>query len=86
MNTRVAQNTLDIGSRCDSHDGHQSYHDKSKKFYRWLRLMDSSKLQEKYLHAVMNLSKSLHGFIVFEVAWKDVHGINYLNELQVSIM
>ncbi|CAL9144486.1 unnamed protein product [Musa hybrid cultivar] len=84
MNTRVAQNTLDIGSRCDSHDGHQSYHDKSKKFYRWLRLMDSSKLQEKYLHAVMNLSKSLHGFIVFEVAWKDVHGINYLNELQTD--
>ncbi|RRT59783.1 hypothetical protein B296_00045560 [Ensete ventricosum] len=84
MNTRVVQNTLDIGSRCNSHGGHQSYHDKSKKFYRWLRLVDSSKLQEKYLHAVMNLSKSLHGFIVFEVAWKDVHGINYLNELQTD--
>jgi hypothetical protein len=24
---------------------------------------------------------SLHGFLVFEVAWRDVHGINYLNEL-----
>ncbi|KAJ1264425.1 hypothetical protein BS78_09G262300 [Paspalum vaginatum] len=24
---------------------------------------------------------ALHGFLVFEVSWRDVHGINYLNEL-----
>ncbi|OEL14398.1 hypothetical protein BAE44_0024583, partial [Dichanthelium oligosanthes] len=27
------------------------------------------------------LSRALHGFLVFEVSWRDVHGINYLNEL-----
>ncbi|XP_062230426.1 uncharacterized protein LOC133928213 [Phragmites australis] len=25
--------------------------------------------------------RALHGFLVFEVSWRDVHGINYLNEL-----
>ncbi|KAL6340045.1 hypothetical protein AAG906_038880 [Vitis piasezkii] len=32
----------------------------------------------------LDLSKILYGFIVFEVAWKDVCGINYLNELQTD--
>ncbi|KAG8069041.1 hypothetical protein GUJ93_ZPchr0005g15869 [Zizania palustris] len=27
------------------------------------------------------LTRALHGFLVFEVSWRDVHGINYLNEL-----
>ncbi|TVU20092.1 hypothetical protein EJB05_36285, partial [Eragrostis curvula] len=27
------------------------------------------------------LSLALHGFLVFEVSWRDVHGINYYNEL-----
>lgn len=31
--------------------------------------------------AELMMSRSLHGFLVFEVAWRDVHGINYLNEL-----
>nr|CAB3464225.1 unnamed protein product [Digitaria exilis] len=32
--------------------------------------------------AVADLSRALmHGFLVFEVSWRDVHGINYLNEL-----
>lgn len=29
------------------------------------------------------LHRTLYGFIVFEVAWTDVRGISYLNELQV---
>jgi hypothetical protein len=29
------------------------------------------------------LHRTLYGFIVFEVAWNDVRGINYLNELLV---
>ncbi|WOL03712.1 hypothetical protein Cni_G12432 [Canna indica] len=84
MNTRVAHKSHDIGSRCNSNDDHESYNDNTKKSYGWLRLMDSSKLQEKYFHAFMSLTNSLHGFIVFELAWKDVHGINYLNELQTD--
>uniref|UniRef100_A0A0E0PSA1 Uncharacterized protein n=1 Tax=Oryza rufipogon TaxID=4529 RepID=A0A0E0PSA1_ORYRU len=30
---------------------------------------------------VVDLRLALHGFLVFEVSWRDVHGINYLNEL-----
>lgn len=30
------------------------------------------------------LHRTLYGFIVFEVAWSDVRGINYFNELQVG--
>lgn len=61
-------------------DGQEEYHAKAKKINRWFPVIDSIKWQPKYL---MDLSKALHGFLVFEVAWKDVHGINYLNELQV---
>ncbi|XP_019162169.1 PREDICTED: uncharacterized protein LOC109158725 [Ipomoea nil] len=31
-----------------------------------------------------NLNRTLYGFIVFEVAWSDVRGINYFNELQTD--
>ncbi|KAG6517331.1 uncharacterized protein LOC122055742 isoform X1 [Zingiber officinale] len=84
MNTRAAQKTLAVGFKDDRNDDYESYFGKLKKGKRWLPLVDSSKLQEKYFHAVMSLNQSLHGFIVFEVAWKDVHGINYLNELQTD--
>jgi hypothetical protein len=33
---------------------------------------------------LMTSRLSLHGFLVSEVAWRDVHGINYLNELMTS--
>uniref|UniRef100_J3MAF6 Uncharacterized protein n=1 Tax=Oryza brachyantha TaxID=4533 RepID=J3MAF6_ORYBR len=33
---------------------------------------------------VADLSRALHGFLVFEVSWRDVHGINYLNELLID--
>lgn len=39
---------------------------------------------ERSLFSSIDLCKSIHGFMVFEVAWKDVQGIKYLNELQVS--
>ncbi|GJN36118.1 hypothetical protein PR202_gb24956 [Eleusine coracana subsp. coracana] len=31
--------------------------------------------------AELMMRRSMHGFLVFEVSWRDVHGINYLNEL-----
>lgn len=34
----------------------------------------------------IELRRTLYGFIVFEVAWSNVCGINYLNELQVLII
>lgn len=58
---------------------------KPEKLYRWwFSLIDAAKWQEKSLFHVLDLCKDLHGFIVFEVAWKDVRGINYLNELQTD--
>ncbi|XP_020247674.1 uncharacterized protein LOC109825267 isoform X2 [Asparagus officinalis] len=62
-------------------DGQEEYHAKAKKINWWFPVIYSTKWQPKCL---MDLSKALHGFLVFEVAWKDVHGINYLNELQTD--
>lgn len=67
---------------------------KQKSFSKWFPLIDAARLsQKRVLLPVKKLSKSLlssselqrtlYGFIVFEVAWTDVRGINYLNELQV---
>lgn len=41
--------------------------------------------KERTEFAMANLHEALHGFIVFEVSWKHVRGIKYLNELQVCI-
>lgn len=35
----------------------------------------------RWFAVAADLSRALHGFLVFEVSWRDVHGINYLNEL-----
>lgn len=67
---------------------------KSKEFKRWFSLLDATSLSRKRtLLPVKNLQNSLflsnelhrtlYGFIVFEVSWTNVRGINYLNELQV---
>jgi len=49
--------------------------------------MREKKLQVNKLKDARILNRELHqtlyGFIIFEVDWADVRGINYLNELQV---
>ncbi|XP_047334206.1 uncharacterized protein LOC124937917 isoform X2 [Impatiens glandulifera] len=66
-----------------------------KRFRQLSSLIDAATLsRKKALLPVKKLKKSLisnskldrilYGFIVFEVAWSDVHGINYLNELQTD--
>lgn len=69
----------------------------SKKFARWFQLVDAVTLSQKRILLPVKklrdssslLSSELHrtfnGFIVFEVDWSSVRGINYLNELQVKI-
>ncbi|XP_062106029.1 uncharacterized protein LOC133817504 isoform X2 [Humulus lupulus] len=68
---------------------------KPKTFDKWFRLIDAITLSRKRvllpvkkLHQSSLLSRELHrtlyGFIVFEVAWSNVRGINYLNELQTD--
>ncbi|KAG8488367.1 hypothetical protein CXB51_016377 [Gossypium anomalum] len=67
----------------------------SKKLERWFCSIDAAMLSEqrvllpvKKLRTSLLLSSELHrtlyGFIVFEVTWSNVRGINYLNELQTD--
>lgn len=67
---------------------------KSQNFQKWFTLIDAATLSRKRVllpvkkfstSLLLNseLDRTLYGFIVFEVAWEDVRGINYLNELQV---
>ncbi|OEL16013.1 hypothetical protein BAE44_0022968 [Dichanthelium oligosanthes] len=59
---------------------------------RWYSLIDEAmrekKLQVNKLKDARILNRELHqtlyGFIIFEVDWADVRGINYLNELQTD--
>ncbi|KAJ0052933.1 hypothetical protein Pint_01963 [Pistacia integerrima] len=68
---------------------------KSEKFKRWFSLIDAATLSRKrallpvktlrsHLLLSSELHRTLYGFIVFEVSWTDVRGINYLNELQTD--
>ncbi|KAM1010260.1 hypothetical protein ACFX2I_045693 [Malus domestica] len=64
---------------------------KPKKLARWFSLIKHQKkvlLPVKKLRSSLLLSRELHrtlyGFIVFEVAWSNVRGINYINELQTD--
>ncbi|KAI4378266.1 hypothetical protein MLD38_015767 [Melastoma candidum] len=65
---------------------------KRKMFKKWFSLIDSANLSHKrVLFPVNNLRDQillnsnlhgvLHGFIIFEVEWAHVRGINYFNEL-----
>ncbi|KAJ4969162.1 hypothetical protein NE237_015863 [Protea cynaroides] len=57
---------------------------KKKMLYRWPSAINVARWPEKSLVHLINSCKNLHGFIVFEVSWKDVRGINYFNELQTD--
>lgn len=62
---------------------------------KWFSVVDAATLSRKRamlpvkklrssLFENSKLHRTLYGFIVFQVAWKDVRGINYLNELQTD--
>lgn len=84
-----------MGELSDLETSSSSNSSKLRNFKKWVSLVDALTLsRKKALLPVKNLRNSLiansklhrtlHGFIVFEVAWMDVRGINYLNELQVA--
>lgn len=69
---------------------------KSENVRRWFPFIDAATLSRKRellpvkkLRSSLILNSKLHrtlyGFIVFEVEWNDVRGINYFNELQVKL-
>ncbi|XP_022769900.1 uncharacterized protein LOC111313478 isoform X2 [Durio zibethinus] len=49
---------------------------------KWLPTVTMATWRENSPFSALNLYKTLHGFIVFDVAWEDVRGINYTNLLQ----
>ncbi|GMI66256.1 hypothetical protein like AT2G32970 [Hibiscus trionum] len=56
---------------------------------RWLSCIHAEMLSRKKeletsLLLTSEVHRTLHGFIVFEVAWSNVRGINYYNELQTD--
>ncbi|XP_077250284.1 uncharacterized protein LOC143889808 isoform X2 [Tasmannia lanceolata] len=83
-NSRTLVRLPDSVSHAATNGSLKSACTKPEKLYRWFSVIDATIWQKKSLFPVMDLSKALHGFIVFEVAWKDVRGINYLNELQTD--
>ncbi|ONK76661.1 uncharacterized protein A4U43_C03F30700 [Asparagus officinalis] len=92
--TKSRRDKKDIGKKLNYMNSSRSKPVRLKSFSRWFSLVDAAVSQKKALLPVKKLkdsfllNKELHrilfGFIVFEVAWTDVRGINYLNELQTD--
>ncbi|KAJ4728471.1 G1/S-specific cyclin-E protein [Melia azedarach] len=74
-NNKTSLRSQNLGSISSS--SHQS-----NKFYEWLPVINVANLKEKACCSLISLCEALHGFIVFEVVWKDVRGMSYLNDLQ----
>ncbi|KAJ4981524.1 hypothetical protein NE237_032361 [Protea cynaroides] len=94
-NTRGQRQRNNFGKRVDLKNGSGSYTSKVNKVERWFHLIEAAKLSQKNallpvkklknsLLSSHDLCRTLYGFIVFEVAWADIRGINYLNELQID--
>lgn len=64
-------------------DNSISSNDERKKLYRWVTVVNSQRWRAKAFFSLVDLHVALHGFIVFEVRWEDIRGINYFSELQV---
>lgn len=64
-------------------DNSISSNDERKKLYRWVSVVNSQRRRATSFFSLVDLHVALHGFIVFEVCWDDIRGINYFSELQV---
>ncbi|EEF37067.1 conserved hypothetical protein [Ricinus communis] len=89
-NTKVRRERREVKDACSAPS-----RSKSKKSERWFSLIDAATFSRKRgllpvkklrnsLFLSGELHRTLYGFIVFEVDWTDVRGINYLNELQTD--
>ncbi|XP_068669297.1 uncharacterized protein [Aristolochia californica] len=92
-NSKTRRNRKDLAKGFELNSGSRSYNN-PKKVKTWFSVIDAAMYQKKALLPVKKLRDSLlltselhrtlYGFIVFEVAWENVCGINYLNELQTD--
>ncbi|KAL0405318.1 UNVERIFIED_CONTAM: hypothetical protein Slati_3845700 [Sesamum latifolium] len=94
-NTKGRKDRKMIGELSELQASSPSNTGKFRNFKKWFSLIDALMLSRKRallpvkklrnsLIANSKLHRTLYGFIVFEVAWSDVRGINYLNELQTD--
>ncbi|KAF8414154.1 hypothetical protein HHK36_002153 [Tetracentron sinense] len=94
-NTKARKVRKETGKGLDSRTKSKPKTSEPEKFERWFSLINVATLsQKRALPPVKELKNSLllnsklhqtlYGFIVFEVAWSNVRGINYVNELQTD--
>eukprot|EP00268_Persea_americana_P027984 TRINITY_DN2721_c0_g1_i7.p1 TRINITY_DN2721_c0_g1~~TRINITY_DN2721_c0_g1_i7.p1 ORF type:complete len:650 (-),score=80.33 TRINITY_DN2721_c0_g1_i7:310-2259(-) len=93
-NTKLKRERKDFRKMVDLKSSSRPNPRGRKILYRWFSVIDAELYQKKALLPVKKLKDSLlsnsevrrtlYGFIVFEVAWTSVRGINYLNELQTD--
>lgn len=94
-NTRKKKVKRDIGDLFEVKGNSKLNTSKSRNLRKWFSVIDAASLSKKKAllpvkklrnSLILNskLHRTLYGFIVFEVSWSDVRGINYLNELQVN--
>ncbi|KAG0482541.1 hypothetical protein HPP92_010625 [Vanilla planifolia] len=93
-NTRSKRERKVSGRKLDYTNSPSSSPIKPRRLHRWFMLIDAATCQKRVLLPVKKFKESfllnkelrhiLCGFIVFEVAWSDVRGINYINELQTD--
>ncbi|KAG6502001.1 hypothetical protein ZIOFF_041888 [Zingiber officinale] len=94
-NTRSARVTgSDMGKILRFTKSSRSVSFRRNRLRNWFSLIDAARNYKKNLHHVKKLKDSfllsndlhcpLYGCIVFEVEWKYVRGINYINELQTD--
>lgn len=82
-NTRTRPENKELENKLDEKQENPTSN-KRDGLYKWFSTIDAARWQHKALAPVKELHHKLHGCVVFEVAWTDVRGINYINELQTD--
>lgn len=82
-NTRTRPENKELENKVDEKQEIPTAHKKDG-LYKWFSAIDAARWQHKALAPVKELHHKLHGCVAFEVAWADVRGINYINELQTD--
>ncbi|MCD7448677.1 hypothetical protein HAX54_045326 [Datura stramonium] len=94
-NTRGQKQRKESGDVSDMKSSPEFRTSEAENVRRWFPFIDAATLSRKRelfpvkklrnsLILNSKLHRTLYGFIVFEVAWNDVRGINYFNELQTD--
>ncbi|CAN6471981.1 unnamed protein product [Victoria cruziana] len=83
-NTRGKRERKDSGKQLHTRSGLKPTLGKTMKLKRWFHSIYAAISQKKVPLPGNRLQQTFYGFILFEISWKDIRGINYLNELQTD--